>query len=192
MARRGANSPEKRNVEWRSRTTPNRRHMDSLFRCWSRGRSRQCHRKIPLETNERFIRDAELSLLDYSTHLSVVPAGGRLSREIALCRPGNVFVADGNDGAVTVDVLRDPTTPHLSHSGDRSKDFAPPVTFAARVHWSRAVLTQFGMGTVRMWPPLPTRSITAQCPWRIWISSNSNPTSSDLRKPQPNSMASIA
>ncbi len=39
---------------------------------------------------------------DYSTQLSVVPAGGRLSREIALCRPGNVFIADGNHGAVAV------------------------------------------------------------------------------------------
>jgi hypothetical protein len=39
---------------------------------------------------------------DYSTQLSIIPAGGRLSREIALCRPGNVFIADGNDGAVAV------------------------------------------------------------------------------------------
>src|SRR5438094_9639055 len=29
-------------------------------------------------------------------------------------------------------------------------------------------------------------------PWRIWMSSNSKPTSSDLRKPQPNIMANIA
>jgi len=40
---------------------------------------------------------------DYSTQLSVVPAHGRLSREIALGRPGNVFIADGNHGAVAVD-----------------------------------------------------------------------------------------
>ena len=40
---------------------------------------------------------------DFSTQLSIVPAGGRLSREIAFCRPGNVFIADGNHGAVTVD-----------------------------------------------------------------------------------------
>jgi hypothetical protein len=39
---------------------------------------------------------------DYSTQLSVIPTGGRLSREIALCRPGNVFIADGNHGAVAV------------------------------------------------------------------------------------------
>jgi len=66
------------------------------------------------------------------------------------------------------------------------------VTLAAPVHWSSAALTQLGMGTVRMWPPLPIRSTTAQCPWRIWMSSNSKPTSSDLRKPQPNNMAHIA
>jgi hypothetical protein len=40
---------------------------------------------------------------DYSSQLSVVSAGGRLSREIALCRAGNVFIADGNNGAVAVD-----------------------------------------------------------------------------------------
>src|SRR5712671_4950890 len=40
------------------------------------------------------------------------------------------------------------------------------------------------MGTVRMCPPLPIRSTTAQCPWRIWISPISKPTSSDRRKPQ--------
>jgi len=39
---------------------------------------------------------------DYSTQLSVIPARGLLSRELALCRPGNVFIADGNDGAVAV------------------------------------------------------------------------------------------
>jgi hypothetical protein len=38
---------------------------------------------------------------DYSTQLSVIPAG-RVSRELALCRPGNVFIADGNHGAVAV------------------------------------------------------------------------------------------
>jgi hypothetical protein len=43
------------------------------------------------------------AMTDYSTQLSVIPAGGRLSREIALCRPGNVFIADGNHGAVAVD-----------------------------------------------------------------------------------------
>jgi hypothetical protein len=40
---------------------------------------------------------------DFSTQLSIVPAGSRLARETAICRPGNVFVADGNNGAVSVD-----------------------------------------------------------------------------------------
>ena len=42
------------------------------------------------------------AVTDYSTQLSVVPAR-RLSREIALYRPGNVFIADGNEGAVPLD-----------------------------------------------------------------------------------------
>lgn len=40
---------------------------------------------------------------DFSTQLSLVPAASRLARETAICRPGNVFVADRNDGAVAVD-----------------------------------------------------------------------------------------
>lgn len=39
---------------------------------------------------------------DHSTQLSVIPAGTRVSRELALCRPGNVFIAHGNHGAVAV------------------------------------------------------------------------------------------
>jgi hypothetical protein len=42
------------------------------------------------------------AMTDYSTQLSVIPAGRRVSRELALCRPGNVFIADGNHGAVAV------------------------------------------------------------------------------------------
>jgi len=82
--------------------------------------------------------------------------------------------------------------PHTFPIRATARKILPSVTLAAHVHWSRAALTHAGIGTVRMWPPLPTRSTTAQCPWRIWMSSNSKPTSSDLRKPQPNSMANIA
>ena len=82
--------------------------------------------------------------------------------------------------------------PHTLPVPATARNTLPSVTLATRVHWSSAVLTQFGMGTVRMSRPLPIRSTTAQCPWRIWISSNFNPTSSDLRNPQPNSMASMA
>jgi hypothetical protein len=82
--------------------------------------------------------------------------------------------------------------PHTFPSLATARKILPSLTPAARVHWSRAALTHAGMGTVRMWPPLPIRSTTAQCPWRIWMSSNSKPTSSDLRKPQPNGIANMA
>src|SRR5215467_9384730 len=62
--------------------------------------------------------------------------------------------------------------PHTFPFLATARKILPSVTCAARVQLSRAILTQLGMGTVRMWPRLPT--------------------SSDLRNPQPNSMASIA
>lgn len=42
------------------------------------------------------------AVTEYSTQISVVRAG-RLPRALALCRPGNVFIADGNHGTVAVD-----------------------------------------------------------------------------------------
>src|SRR5579859_2820708 len=80
-------------------------------------------------------------------------------------------------------ILRDAFSPHLSRSRNSSKD--PSLrTLAATIHRSSAALTHCGMGTVRMCPPLPIRSTTAQCLWRICTSSISKPTSSDLRKPR--------
>ena len=38
----------------------------------------------------------------------------------------------------------------------------PRVSPAATVHWSIAVFTQAGIGTVRMWPAFPRRSATTQ------------------------------
>ena len=89
------------------------------------------------------------------------------------------------------DILRDAFSPHLSRSGNPSKD---PSLCDLGCHYPliECRFHHCGMGTVRMCPPLPIRSTTAQCPWRIWISSNSRPTSSDLRKPHPNSKASMA
>src|SRR6516162_1944963 len=75
--------------------------------------------------------------------------------------------------------------PHTFPNLATARKILPSLTPAARVHWSSAALTQFGMDTVRMWPPLPIRSTTAQWLWRTSMSSNSKPTSSDLRKPQP-------
>jgi hypothetical protein len=42
------------------------------------------------------------AVTDYSTQLSVVRSGSLL-REIARCRPGNLFIADGDHGRVAVD-----------------------------------------------------------------------------------------
>jgi hypothetical protein len=39
---------------------------------------------------------------DYSAQISLVPARRPLSRFLATGRPGNLFIADGNDGAVLV------------------------------------------------------------------------------------------
>jgi hypothetical protein len=65
---------------------------------------------------------------NYSTQLSVVPAGGRVSREIALCRPGNVFIADGNHGAVAVN--------HLAmRRGRKIAKVAMARKLAVRLYW---------------------------------------------------------
>src|ERR1019366_6560323 len=54
--------------------------------------------------------------------------------------------------------------PHTFPILATARKILPSVTFAARVHWWRAALTPFGMGTGRMWPPSPTGPITAQSP----------------------------
>src|SRR5271157_1182839 len=63
-------------------------------------------------------------------------------------------------------VLRDAVAPHLPSSDDRSENPAR-VMPASAIHSSSPALTQAGIGTVRIWPPLPIRSTIAQCPWRI-------------------------
>jgi hypothetical protein len=72
--------------------------------------------------------------------------------------------------------------PHTLPVRATARKIAPSVTPAPAIHRSSAALAHCGMGTVRMWPPLPIRSTIAQWPWRIWISSSFRPTSSDLRK----------
>jgi hypothetical protein len=42
------------------------------------------------------------AMTDYSTQISLVPARRFGSRFLATGRPGNLFIADGNDGAVPV------------------------------------------------------------------------------------------
>jgi hypothetical protein len=40
------------------------------------------------------------AMTDFSTQVSVIRASSFLARQAALCRPGNVFIADSNHGAV--------------------------------------------------------------------------------------------
>ncbi len=60
--------------------------------------------------------------------------------------------------------FREMPLPHTFPILATARKIVPSLTLAARVHWSIAALTQLGMGTVRIWPPLPIRSTTAQCP----------------------------
>jgi len=41
------------------------------------------------------------AMTDFSTQISIIKARSFLARQIALCRPGNVFIADGNHGAIS-------------------------------------------------------------------------------------------
>jgi len=59
-------------------------------------------------------------------------------------------------------------------------------------HASSVSFTQFGMGTVRMFLPLPTRSTIAQRSSRRCRLSNVNSASSRRRSPQPSKMARMA
>jgi hypothetical protein len=67
---------------------------------------------------------------------------------------------------VPYDILRDTLSPYLSHPGDRSKDSSLRDPGCGRPLIERG-FHHSGIGTVRMCPPLPIRSTTAQCPWRI-------------------------
>jgi hypothetical protein len=64
--------------------------------------------------------------------------------------------------------------------------------FGGRRPAIHAAFTQAGIGTVRTWPPLPTKSMMAQCPCLICKSSTSRPDNSARRNPQPRSTEIIA
>jgi len=68
----------------------------------------------------------------------------------------------------------------------------PCVRPAACVQSSTAAFTQAGIGTVRMCPPLPTRSAMTQCSSRCWMDSNASPSASPRRSPHPRSRATMA
>jgi hypothetical protein len=56
-----------------------------------------------------------------------------------------------------------------------ARKIGPVVILAAVNQRSTAILTQVGTGTVRTWPPLPTRSAMTQCSSRCWRSSTVSP-----------------
>src|SRR5205814_10313025 len=110
----------------------------------------------------------ELNLLQFATAAVAQLRTG--STQVMRCNMLQArSLAAGLDD-VPHDILRDAFPPHLSGSGDCSKDPSLPDPSCDRP-LSSAALTHSGMGTVRMCPPLPIRSTTAQCPWRIWTSS---------------------
>ena len=87
--------------------------------------------------------------------------------------------------------LGDALTPTLPGSADELNSL-PPLSSAARTHASTVALTQSGIGTVLMCPPLPTRWTIAQCSSRCCKCVNSRSANSRLRRPQPSSTANIA
>ena len=89
-------------------------------------------------------------------------------------------------------ILRDTFSPHLSRPGNCSKD---PSLRHPGCHYP---LIECRFDPLLEWAPCgcgrPCRSglPPPSAPAASWISSNSRPTTSDLRKPQPNSKASMA
>ena len=67
----------------------------------------------------------------------------------------------------------------------------PLAMAAASVHLSTEAFTQVGIGTVRTWPALPTRSAITQAS-RCWIDSTHRANGSARRSPHPINMATIA
>jgi hypothetical protein len=72
------------------------------------------------------------------------------------------------------------------------RNIFPDRRSAAWIHSSKVALTHSGTGTVRMCPPLPTRSTMAQCSSRCCKCVNSRSASSRRRSPHPSKIARIA
>src|SRR6266478_2722872 len=89
------------------------------------------------------------------------------------------------------DILRDAFSPHLSRPGNCSKDpsLRHPGCYYPLIECRFDPLWNGHRADVAA---LADQVYQRPVPLAIWISSNSRPTSSDLRKPQPNSKASMA
>jgi len=68
----------------------------------------------------------------------------------------------------------------------------PALIPAAVIQTSIPAFTQSGIGMVRMWPPLPTRSAMTQCSSLCCMSSTRSAVNSARRRPQPSRMANVA
>ena len=68
----------------------------------------------------------------------------------------------------------------------------PAVRPATVLQPLMVAFTQSGTGTVRIYPPFPTRSTIAQCSSRCCRCRNSKPVNSRRRSPQPSRTARIA
>ena len=92
---------------------------------------------------------------------------------------------------VSQHLWRHAVSPDMASLVDRAEHRASVIA-AAAVQASTAAFTHAGIGTVRMWPALPTRSAMTQCSSRCWIVSTRSARSSARRKPRPINIATIA
>ena len=177
-----------RRREWRRLRSTLRRHSGVS--------SRSC-RPAPILYGSRLALNLGARLGPYEI-LSSLGAGGmgevyrardtKLNRDVALKILPDAFATDpervarfqaGSDDA------------RLTESSQHRAD-PRSVISAAAVHASTAVFTHVGIGTVRMCPPLPTRSAITQWSSRCWIESRRKANSSARRSPQPTNIATIA
>ena len=89
------------------------------------------------------------------------------------------------------DALRYTITPAFACSADAT-EYSPRMKFSRMDPLIQVALTHSGTGTVRMCPPLPTRSTMAQCSSRCWRCLNARSASSRHRSPQPSKIARMA
>jgi hypothetical protein len=83
-------------------------------------------------------------------------------------------------------------SPHHFPARHTHRNSFPEESPASAVQASAIDLTQSGIGTVRMWPPLPTRSTIAQCSSRRCKCANVRSANSRRRSPHPSNTARIA
>ncbi len=86
--------------------------------------------------------------------------------------------------------FRDAITPALTRPANTT-EYSSRMELSCTKPLIQGRLSHSGTGTVRMCPPLPTRSTMAQCSSRCCKCANSKSANSRLRSPQPSKMARI-